>query len=75
VLAPWSHGRGYASEAVAAAIAWGERALDSAEFACIIDPANTPSIRVGEKAGFRHFAETTYKGDRILILKRPVVAG
>lgn len=71
VLDPWCHGRGYASEAVAAAIAWGEATLDAREFACIIDPDNAPSINVALKAGFAQTAETTYKDGPILVFKRP----
>ena len=69
-LAPWSHGRGYASEALAAVLAWGEQRFGSPRTWCIIDPANGASIRVAQKAGFRRFAETPYKGDTVLIFER-----
>jgi RimJ/RimL family protein N-acetyltransferase len=70
VLDPWCHGRGYASEAVGAALRWAEAELDAAEFACIIDPDNAPSINVAVKAGFIRTVETSYKGGRTLVFRR-----
>lgn len=72
VLAPWSHGRGYASEAVGAAIGWAVSSLDAGELACIIDPGNAPSVRVAEKAGFREMTRALYKGGTTVIFKRPL---
>jgi RimJ/RimL family protein N-acetyltransferase len=74
VLDPWCHGRGYASEAVAAGIAWAEAHLDAREFACIIDPDNAPSINVALKAGFREVGPADYKGSPIIVFKRPVAS-
>jgi RimJ/RimL family protein N-acetyltransferase len=71
VLDPWCHGRGYASEAVNAALRWGSASLDASEFACIIDPANAPSRNVAAKAGFAQVAETIYKDAPILVFRRP----
>src|SRR3546814_16198695 len=75
VLDPWCHGRGYASEAVKAAIRWGEAELSAPEFSCIIDPDNRASIKVAEKAGFIQSAETTYKGGPTLVFRRSRCAG
>lgn len=72
VLDPWCHGRGFASEAVARAIEWGRAHLDAREYACIIDPANAPSIAVARKAGFVQDAETVYKGGPVLVFRRSV---
>lgn len=69
-LAPWAHGRGLASEAVAAALAWGEDHLAASRFVCLIDPANRASLRVAEKVGFRPLAATIYKGNRTTIFER-----
>lgn len=71
VLDPWCHGRGYASEAVVAALAWAERTLDAPEYACIIDPENAPSISVARKFGFRQVAVAEYKKGSILVFRRP----
>lgn len=69
VLAPWSHGQGYASEAVAAVHGW----LGAAGYprtVCIIDPTNVASRRVAEKAGYQELARTLYKGEDILVFER-----
>lgn len=70
VLAPHAHGKGYASEAVAAAIAWAEQHRPTLRAVCIIDPANEPSIRVAEKAGFRRWQESTYHGGPTVVFSR-----
>lgn len=62
VIIPAAAGRGYASEALAATMAWTRRFVAPAPFCCIIDPANAPSIRVAEKAGFRRVGAAAYKG-------------
>lgn len=69
-LAPWAHGKGYASEAVQAMIDWGERHFGRKDFACIISPENAPSIRVAEKAGYRECARTSYKGEPTILFRR-----
>lgn len=65
-----AHGKGYASEAVAACLVWADRVLAGLVFTAIIDPLNAPSIRVAEKAGFAEAEETVYNGEPILILRR-----
>jgi len=70
VLAPHAHGKGYASEAVAAAVAWGERHFPALHAVCIISPENLPSIRVAEKAGFRRQQDTTYHGSPTIVFRR-----
>ena len=42
VLAPHAHGQGYASEAVTAAVAWGEQHFSTLRAVCIISPENAP---------------------------------
>lgn len=70
VLAPWAHGRGYATEAVRAALAWGDAHLAAPRTVCMIAPENAPSIRVAQKLGFREFARTRFKGDDTLLFER-----
>jgi RimJ/RimL family protein N-acetyltransferase len=69
-----AHGQGVASEAVAAAIHWAERAFPALEITAIIAPDNAPSIRVAEKAGFVRGEETAYHGEPILIFRRSVTS-
>jgi RimJ/RimL family protein N-acetyltransferase len=52
VMAPWCHGRGYATEALAAILAWTDQARGFPSILCIIAPANAASIAVARKAGF-----------------------
>jgi len=70
VLASHAHGRGYATEAVRAAVAWGDVHFSSARTACIIAPENVASIRVAVKCGYREFRATSYKGQPTLIFVR-----
>ena len=71
VLARWSHGRGYATEAAQAALRWLESALGPQRTVCIIDDQNQPSLRVAAKCGYREFARTQYKDAAIVMLERP----
>ncbi len=70
VLASHAHGKGYATEAVRAVVAWGDAHLSSARTACIIAPENVASIRVAVKCGYRESAATSYKGQPTLMFVR-----
>jgi len=65
-LSPSFHGRGYASEALQAMIAWAEQRFPDMEMTCIISPENAPSIRLAGKLGFREVTRTDYNGEIIL---------
>ena len=67
VLAKHAHGKGYATEAVHAALAWGRRLGD--RFTAIIDPDNAPSLRVAEKCGFREVRRPTYNDESIVVME------
>ena len=69
-LLPAAHGRGLASEAVAAALAWRDRHLAAPRTVCLVAPENRASIRVAEKAGFRPAATTLYKGNPTVVFER-----
>ena len=70
VLAPWSHGRGYATEAAQAALRWLENALGPQRTVCIINDDNRASLRVAQKCGYREFARAVYKGVTVVMLER-----
>jgi RimJ/RimL family protein N-acetyltransferase len=70
VLASRAHGKGYATEAARAAVAWGETHFGKARTVCIIDPENLASIRVAEKCGYTEFQRTAYKGHTTLLFNR-----
>jgi RimJ/RimL family protein N-acetyltransferase len=70
VLAPHTHGRGYAAEAVQAALAWADAHLAQPRTVCIIDPANEPSLRLAARFGYQECSRTVYKGNPIVVLER-----
>lgn len=67
---PWVHGQGIATEAVKAALTWGDTHFAGKTTTCIISPENAPSIRVAEKCGYKEFARTTYKGSPTVQYRR-----
>ena len=69
-LAPAIHGKGYATEAVGAAVAWGDAHLASARTVCLIDPGNLASIRVAEKAGYHEFKRTAFNNNPSIFFER-----
>src|SRR5215213_10167331 len=71
IVAPQAQGQGYATEAVLAALTWADQALGKREIAAIISHENAPSIRVAEKGGFSRREEAVYKGEPILLFRRP----
>ncbi|MGA9899372.1 MAG: GNAT family N-acetyltransferase [Terriglobales bacterium] len=70
VLASKAHGKGYATEAVRAALAWGDAHFGLVRTVCIIHPDNLASLRVAEKCGYKEFQRTTYKGHATVIFNR-----
>jgi RimJ/RimL family protein N-acetyltransferase len=74
VLVPQFHGKGYATEALQAALAWGDPYFDRnfslSRTTCLIRPDNLASIRVAEKCGYREFQRTTYKGQPTIAFVR-----
>lgn len=67
VLAPAGQGKGYATEAVSAALAWADARFASGRTVCIINPENAASLRVAQKVGYQEFARTDYHGETILL--------
>lgn len=70
MLASAAQGKGYASEALGAALGWGDRHFHGANFCCIIDEENTPSLRLAERHGFRRERTALYKNKEIIVLRR-----
>ena len=71
VFATHVHGQGYAAEATAAAAAWADENLPGQDFVAIIDPDNTPSIKVADRLGFTERSDATYKDAPIFLYRRP----
>ncbi|MCY1647083.1 GNAT family protein [Caulobacter sp. SL161] len=70
VLAAWSHGQGFGTEAVRAGLAWIDQALAPEVVPCIINVENAPSIALARKVGFKLKTQATYKGSPILMMER-----
>jgi RimJ/RimL family protein N-acetyltransferase len=70
VLATWAHGRGYASEAVAAALAWLDRQAQLPDVVCLIDRANAASLRIAGKNGFLFAGEIEVAGALLPLFSR-----
>ena len=67
------HGKGLAFEAVSAALAWCDEALNAPRTVCMIDPANTPSLALATRAGYREYARADYKGAPVILLERTAI--
>lgn len=67
VLASDTHGKGYATEALTAVMAWGQSHFGEHQAVCIIAPENAASIRLATKAGFQFSREAIYHGSPILV--------
>jgi RimJ/RimL family protein N-acetyltransferase len=72
-LIPWAHGKGYATEALQAAVAWGDEQFQSRRTVCIIHRENRRSFRVAEKLGYSIVlqAPTDAQPDAILSRETP----
>ncbi len=70
-LASWAHGKGFATEAVKAAVAWGDGHFGGKQTVCLISPQNAASVRVAHKCGYRELREALYKGERVHLFSRP----
>jgi RimJ/RimL family protein N-acetyltransferase len=63
----WAEGKGYATEAIGAAIAWYDERFGPGRKVCIIAPENVPSLRVAAKLGFTRYATNEYRGRPVIL--------
>ncbi len=70
-IIPSAWGRGLATEAMKAMLAWADAHLDAPEIRCIIDPGNVVSARVAQKLGFEYLADSKDVIGDIHIFRRP----
>ena len=70
LFAARAHGKGYATEALKSIVAWGDEQFKQARTVCIVSPANTASLRVAKKCGYRELEPATYKGEPTILLER-----
>jgi len=70
VLAPSMQGKGYATEAVNAALSWSDTRFSDPRTMCLIHPDNLASIKVAQKCGFRESLRATYRGEPTIVFHR-----
>ncbi len=75
VLATGFQGRGYACEALRAALGWLDRHVAAPRSVCLIAPANLASIRLAEKAGYAGCGTVRLHGQDTMLLQRRRAAG
>lgn len=63
-----AQGRGYGVEALQKVLAWADERFPHT--VCMIDPANTPSLKLAARVGYRPFAERPYHGSPRVLLER-----
>lgn len=69
-LARRAQGKGLATEAVRAVLAWADANLPESRTVCMIEPANLASLRVADKLGYCMYARSSYAGESMVLLER-----
>ncbi|MBD3814096.1 MAG: GNAT family N-acetyltransferase [Betaproteobacteria bacterium] len=70
ILADDQVGQGVAGEAMRAAYAWFDATHGPRRTVCMIDPDNTPSIRMAEKLGFTPLRAAEFGGEKVGLYER-----
>ena len=75
VIAPSHHAKGFATEAVGAAVQWGvlnfARVLPKIDrMVCMIAPENASSLRVASKCGFIEYLRTKFQDSDSIMFQR-----
>jgi RimJ/RimL family protein N-acetyltransferase len=74
ILAPAAHGRGYASEACEAILAWFDGQFGPKSIWALISPGNDPSMKLAQKLGFVKQADGLYRDKPQTFWLRPAEA-
>ena len=69
-LSGHAQGKGFAFEAMSAALAWADDKFPGQAFSCMIDAVNAPSIRLASKLGFKERGRTEYHGAAVNVYER-----
>ena len=64
------HGKGYATEALRAALEWGDVHLPSKRTVCLVNEANAASLRVVGKVGYHEFGRTALNDHPVILFER-----
>lgn len=65
-----AQGKGYAYEAMSAALAWGETRFGKVRNVCIIEIGNGASMKLAGRLGFKPMLDTTYHDSNIRLFHR-----
>ena len=68
-LLPRAHGKGYATEALRAAVSWGDNHFGLLRTVCIIHRDNHPSFRVAEKLGYKLLVDAAGDGESQVLIR------
>jgi len=71
VMTTRSHGKGFAREAMEAALRWADKSLSMEKTVAMITPENTASIRLAERLGYAEARTSQFNGEDRLIFERP----
>ena len=71
-LASRFHGRGYATEAVRAVLAWGDARLPRGQCVGLVDARNAASLHLLQKFGFEVTRREVFNGLAAVFLCRPI---
>lgn len=69
-LAPHAHGRGYATEALRAALVWGDANFGDPVTTCLIYPENAASLKVAAKLGYQEAMQLKKNGETEILFTR-----
>ena len=69
-LHPDYQNRGYAFEAVTAALRHADETLKLPRTTCMISPDNAASLKLAHRAGFTDWCDGDLRGERLLLLER-----
>ncbi len=69
-IAPAMRRKGYATEAVKAALAWADQALPYPRVVCMIAPDNAPSVAIALAVGFTPWTETAFNSAPTRLFQR-----
>lgn len=67
-----AHGKGYATEALNAALVWAKENFSQDKVVCIISPDNRPSLGLAKKVGFVASHRSEYHQLPTVVLYRPL---
>jgi RimJ/RimL family protein N-acetyltransferase len=69
-ITPRVQGKGYAHEAMQAALAWAAAAFPQLDYSCIVHPDHARSLHLARVLGFVEDTVTDYAGKPVVVLRK-----